>query len=117
MGALGNDVAIATADVALMNNDLRRLADLLELSRRTVATINQNLLCGFALIIGAVTASAAGLITPVMAAFWHELSAFFVIFNSARLLRFDGLADDAPAADEAQVENAAAVPAPAAASG
>ncbi len=91
MGALGNEVAIATADVALMSHDLRRLADLLVLSRRTIATINQNLLAGFVLIIGAVTASAAGLVTPVMAAFWHEFSAFFVIFNSARLLRFDGL--------------------------
>ena len=91
MGALGNDVAIATADVALMNNDLRRLADFLELSHRTVGTINQNLLCGFVFIIIAVTLSALGLITPVAAAFFHEFSAFFVIFNSARLLRFDGL--------------------------
>lgn len=95
MGALGNEVAIATADVALMSHDLRRLADLLVLSRRTISTINQNLLAGFVLIIGAVTASAAGLVTPIMAAFWHEFSAFFVIFNSARLLRFDGLGEDA----------------------
>jgi Cd2+/Zn2+-exporting ATPase len=91
MGALGNDVAIATADVALMNNDLRRVADFIELSHRTVGTINQNLLCGFAFIILAVTLSALGFITPVFAAFFHEFSAFFVIFNSARLLRFDGL--------------------------
>jgi Zn2+/Cd2+-exporting ATPase len=91
MGALGNDVAIATADVALMNNDLRRLADLLELSHRTVGTINQNLLCGFAFILIAITLSALGYIPPVLAAFVHEFSAFFVIFNSARLLRFDGL--------------------------
>lgn len=101
MGALGNEVAIATADVALMSHDLRRLADLLVLSRRTIGTINQNLLAGFILIIGAVTASALGLITPILAAFWHEFSAFFVIFNSARLLRFDGLvesAEPAPAA-------------------
>lgn len=91
MGALGNEVAIHTADVALMSHDLRRLADLLELSHRTVGTINQNLLCGFLFIILAVTASAMGAIPPVAAAFVHEFSAFFVIFNSARLLRFDGL--------------------------
>lgn len=101
MGALGNEVAIATADVALMSHDLRRLADLLVLSRRTIGAINQNLLAGFVLIIGAVTASAAGLVTPVMAAFWHEFSAFFVIFNSARLLRFDGLGDTADSASTA----------------
>jgi Zn2+/Cd2+-exporting ATPase len=107
MGALGNDVAIATADVALMNNDLRRLADLLELSHRTVGTINQNLLCGFAFIILAVTLSALGFVTPVVAAFFHEFSAFFVIFNSARLLRFDGLA-----AAPASGVSAAPLPAP-----
>ena len=101
MGALGNEVAIATADVALMSHDLRRLADLLVLSRRTISTINQNLLAGFVLIIGAVTASAAGLVTPIMAAFWHEFSAFFVIFNSARLLRFDGLGEDTSASASA----------------
>jgi Cd2+/Zn2+-exporting ATPase len=100
MGALGNDVAIHTADVALMNNDLRRLADLLELSHRTVGVINQNLLCGFLFIIAAVTLSTLGWISPIVAAFVHEFSAFFVIFNSARLLRFDGLVDE----DKAETE-------------
>jgi Cd2+/Zn2+-exporting ATPase len=114
MGALGNEVAIATADVALMSHDLRRLADLLILSRRTIGTINQNLLAGFVLIIGAVTASALGLITPILAAFWHEFSAFFVIFNSARLLRFDGLVDPTePALAPPPTANPTATPAPA----
>lgn len=90
MGSLGNEVAIHTADVALMSNDLRRLADLLALSAKTVGIINQNLLCGFLFIILAIVLSALGLVNPIMAAFFHEFSAFFVIFNSARLLRFDG---------------------------
>jgi Cd2+/Zn2+-exporting ATPase len=91
MGALGNDVAIHTADVALMSSDLRRLPDLLLLSAKTVSVINQNLLCGFAFIIAAITLSTLGFINPIAAAFFHEFSAFFVIFNSARLLRFDGM--------------------------
>lgn len=91
MGALGNDITVHTSDVALMSGDLRRLPDLLVLSARTVGIINQNLLCGFAFIILAVIASSAGLVSPVLAAFLHEFSAFFVIFNSARLLRFDGI--------------------------
>jgi Cd2+/Zn2+-exporting ATPase len=91
MGALGNDITVHTSDVALMSGDLRRLADLLVLSARTVGIINQNLLCGFLFIIAAVTASSLGLVNPVLAAFLHEFSAFFVIFNSARLLRFDGM--------------------------
>lgn len=91
MGALGNDVTVHTSDVALMSGDLRRLADLLLLSSKTVNIINQNLLCGFALIIIAITLSSLGFINPIAAAFFHEFSAFFVIFNSARLLRFDGM--------------------------
>jgi Zn2+/Cd2+-exporting ATPase len=91
MGALGNDVAIHTADVALMSSDLRRLPDLLLLSAKTVSIINQNLLCGFAFIIAAITLSTLGFVNPIAAAFFHEFSAFFVIFNSARLLRFDGI--------------------------
>lgn len=94
MGALGNDITVHTSDVALMSGDLRRLADLLVLSARTVGIINQNLLCGFLFIILAITASSLGLVNPVLAAFLHEFSAFFVIFNSARLLRFDGHEDE-----------------------
>lgn len=91
MGSLGNDVTVHTSDVALMSQDLRRLPDLLLLSARTVGIINQNLLCGFAFIILAITLSSLGFVNPIAAAFMHEFSAFFVIFNSARLLRFDGL--------------------------
>ena len=91
MGALGNDVTVHTSDVALMSGDLRRLADLLLLSSKTVNIINQNLLCGFAFIIIAIALSSLGFVNPIAAAFFHEFSAFFVIFNSARLLRFDGM--------------------------
>ena len=98
MGALGNDVTIHTSDVALMSNDLRRLPDLLLLSAKTVGIINQNLLCGFAFIIIAIALSSLGYVNPIAAAFFHEFSAFFVIFNSARLLRFDGI-DDSRSAD------------------
>jgi Cd2+/Zn2+-exporting ATPase len=91
MGALGNDVTVHTSDVALMSGDLRRLADLLLLSSKTVNIINQNLLCGFAFIIIAIALSSFGFVNPIAAAFFHEFSAFFVIFNSARLLRFDGM--------------------------
>jgi Zn2+/Cd2+-exporting ATPase len=90
VGALGSDVAIQTADVALMSGDLRRIPHFLELSARTMRTINQNILCGLVFISVAVLLSGIGLIPPLAAAFVHELGAFFVIFNSARLLRFEG---------------------------
>ncbi|MEM9446371.1 MAG: cation-translocating P-type ATPase [Verrucomicrobiota bacterium] len=89
MGALGSDIAIQTADIALMSNELDRLPSLLGLSHQTLKIINQNLLCGLILIIIALVLSSLGYMPPIMAALFHEFSAFFVIFNSARLLRYD----------------------------
>ncbi len=51
MGAAGSEVAIHSATIALMNNDLRRLPFLVKLSRSTRAVINQNFLFGVAFII------------------------------------------------------------------
>jgi Cd2+/Zn2+-exporting ATPase len=90
MGALGSDVAIQTADIALMASDLRRVPHFLALSDKTLRIINQNMLCGFVFIAFAIVLSGVGLIPPIAAAFIHEFGAFFVIFNSARLLRFEG---------------------------
>ncbi|BCU78031.1 cation-translocating P-type ATPase [Luteolibacter sp. LG18] len=89
MGALGSDVAIKTSDIALMGNDLRHLAGFIQLSDRTLRIINQNLLWGFVLIVVMIVVSSLGLVSPIAAACLHEFSAFLVIFNSARLLRFD----------------------------
>jgi Cd2+/Zn2+-exporting ATPase len=89
MGAMGSDVAIQTADVALMKNDLRRLVFFLRLSRRAIGVINQNIFFGFLFIALFMIISMLGLVPPVLAALLHEFSAFFVIFNSARLLRIE----------------------------
>ena len=90
MGALGSDVAIQTADIALMGNDLNRVSHFLGLSDKTLRIINQNMLCGLAFVGAAIVLAGVGLIPPIAAAFIHEFGAFFVIFNSARLLRFEG---------------------------
>ena len=89
MGALGSDVAIQTADAALMTEDIGRLPVLLALSRRTLQIIHLNLLAGFVFIVLAIIASSLGWVTPIVAAFIHEFGAFFVLLNSARLLRFE----------------------------
>ncbi len=94
MGALGSDIAIKTADIALMGGDLRHLPRFLALSDRTLRIVNQNLIWGFAFIALFIALSALGLVSPIAAAVLHEFSAFFVIFNSARLLRFDEQAAD-----------------------
>ncbi len=113
MGGLGNDVTLHTSDVALMSGDLRRLADILLLSARTVGIINQNLLCGFLFIIVAITLSSLGFVNPIAAALFHEFSAFFVIFNSARLMRFDGIDDPRSPSVEPPTLTPSAPPVPA----
>ncbi len=87
MGAAGSEVAIHSATIALMNNDLRRLPFLVKLSRSTRSVINQNFLFGVAFIIGGLTLAAFGKINPIVAAIMHNAGSLMVIFNSARLVR------------------------------
>src|SRR5438552_1666156 len=87
MGAAGSEVAIHSATIALMNNDLQRLPFLVNLSRSTRAVINQNFLFGVAFIIGGMTFSALGRVSPIAAAAMHTAGSLIVVFNSARLVR------------------------------
>ena len=87
MGAAGSEVAIHSATIALMNNDLRRLPFLVKLSRSTRAVINQNFAFGIVFIIVGLSASAFGFIGPIVAAMLHVVGTLIVIFNSARLVR------------------------------
>ena len=64
MGAAGSEVAIHSATIALMNNDLRRLPFLVKLSRSTRAVINQNFLFGVAFIIVGLTVAVVRLHRP-----------------------------------------------------
>ncbi len=87
MGAAGSEVAIHSATIALMNNDLRRLPFLVRLSRMTRNVINQNFLFGVFFIIGGLTLAAFGYINPILAAIMHNAGSLIVVFNSARLVR------------------------------
>jgi len=87
MGAAGSEVAIHSATIALMNNDLRRLPFLVKLSRSTRTVINQNFLFGVLFIIVGLTITSFGVIGPIVAALLHNVGSLIVIFNSARLVR------------------------------
>jgi Cd2+/Zn2+-exporting ATPase len=87
MGAAGSDVAIHSAKIALMSNDLRRLPFLVKLSRGARSVIYQNLAVAFIFIIGGLTLAGLGLLNPVLAAILHNVGAIIVVFNSARLIR------------------------------
>jgi Cd2+/Zn2+-exporting ATPase len=87
MGAAGSEVAIHSATIALMNNDLRRLPFLVKLSRSTRTVINQNFAFGVCFILVGWTTTTTGIIGPIVAAMLHVAGSLVVIFNSARLVR------------------------------
>ncbi len=112
MGAAGSEVAIHSATIALMNNDLRRLPFLIRLSRSTRNVINQNFLFGVGFIIIGLTLAAFGYVNAVVAAVMHNVGSLLVVFNSARLVRqgeelepFESKAE-APAAPNAPAQAA-----------
>ena len=86
MGLAGTDVAIETAEIALLADDLSKLPHLLRLSRRALRAIRQNLVFSLGVLAVAVGLTVPGILTPVTGALLHELSSIPVIANSARLI-------------------------------
>ena len=85
MGAAGSDVALETADVALMADDLSKLPFTVGLSRQTRRIIRQNLFVSLGVVAFLVPATILGLgIGPAVAL--HEGSTLLVVFNALRLL-------------------------------
>ncbi len=87
MGAIGSDIAINSASIALMTNDLRRVPFLIVLSRKTSAIMYQNLAFGLTFVLCGIILSVFGRMDPIAAAALHTVSTLIVIFNSARLVR------------------------------
>jgi Cd2+/Zn2+-exporting ATPase len=87
MGAVGTDVAIETADIALMTDELEKISTVIRLSRKALRVIKENL--AFAIIFNMVLVvlSAQGLMTMILGAILHQASSLLVILNSMRLLK------------------------------
>jgi len=119
MGAAGSDVAINSASIALMNNDLNRLSFLMRLSRITRRVVNQNLAFGVTFIVFGIVFSSKGWIdNPIIAVMLHLVSSLIIVFNSARLVRFGEELDTIPMTaesdfEEEKVEAMGVAPAPA----
>jgi Cd2+/Zn2+-exporting ATPase len=88
IGAAGSDVAMETADVVLMSNDVRKLSYAVGLSRATVVNMKQNI--GFALVVaGTLLAGVLGkAVNLSIGMLIHELSVLLVIINAVRLLGY-----------------------------
>ena len=88
MGLAGTDVAVETADVALANDDLRRLLDVGDLGARAVEVIQQNYGMSIAVNAAGLLIGAGGALSPVLAAILHNASSVAVVANSSRLIRY-----------------------------
>jgi Cu+-exporting ATPase len=104
----GTDVAMETAGITLMRGDPRLVADALDVSRRTVATIRRGLFWAFAYNVVGIPLAAAGLLDPVIAGAAMAFSSVSVVANALLLRRWRAAAATAVTAAPVDAPHAAA---------
>ncbi len=87
MGAMGSDLAIQSADIALMNNNLLNIPFSIRLARRTKRIIYQNLALSIGISALMIGLSAFGVISALAGSILHNVGAFAVLINSSRILK------------------------------
>ena len=87
MGAMGSDLAIQSADIALMSNNLENIPFVINLARSTRSIIYQNLALSIVISMLMITLSAFGVISALAGSILHNFGAFAVLLNSSRILK------------------------------
>lgn len=86
MGAMGSDLAIESADIALMNNNLLNIPFVINLARNTKRIIYQNLALSIGISVVMILLSALGVVSALAGSLLHNCGAFAVLLNSSRIL-------------------------------
>lgn len=88
MGEIGSDIAMDAADIVLVDDEVKELPHLLQLSKRMMVTITCNLSFSMGLNLLAIVLAITGILNPVVGALVHNTGSVLVIINSALLLRW-----------------------------
>ncbi len=88
MGGIGSDIAIDSADIVLVSDDIKEIPHLLWLSKATMRTIRVNLTASMALNFIAIGLAISGILNPVVGALVHNVGSVAVIINSSLLLKW-----------------------------
>ncbi|MGP8068779.1 MAG: heavy metal translocating P-type ATPase [Candidatus Bathyarchaeia archaeon] len=88
MGAAGSDVAIETADVALLGDDLTKVEYTIKLSRKAFSKMRMNIGFSIAWNVLGLTLASLGLLVPILAAVLQEAGCISVVINSSLLLLY-----------------------------
>ena len=88
MGAVGSDIAVDAADIALVDDEVKELPHLIGLSKRMMTTIHLNLTFSMTLNFVAIVLAITGILNPVVGALVHNAGSVLVIINSALLLNW-----------------------------
>lgn len=88
MGGIGSDIAVEAADIALIGDDIKAIPHLMELSKRTMRTININIIISMILNFVAIILAMTGVLNPIVGALVHNVGSVVVIIHSALLLKW-----------------------------
>ena len=89
MGAMGSDLAVQSADVALMSDNLLNLPFSITLARKTRSVIYQNLVLSLLISFTMILLSSFGVISVLAGSILHNVGAFTVILNSSKILKLN----------------------------